>query len=57
MCLENMIIWKNKSINLKLHESLKIFNILIKHCGHTFWSAGKKQNVKTQELPGQKTEE
>ena len=50
MCQENLIVWKKKLINLKLHESIKTFNILIKQCHHIVWSVGKKQKVKTQKL-------
>ena len=37
-----MIIWKKKSINLKLQlptwKSIKTFNILVNICGHIVWS-------------------
>ena len=45
-----MIIWKNISINLKLHYSIKTFIILSKQCYYIVWSAEKIQKVKIQVL-------
>ena len=51
-----MIIWKKKSINLKLHKLIKAFNKLIKQCYHIVWGVKKTHKVKIQKLERQKTE-
>ena len=43
-----MMVWKKKSINLKLHKLTKTFDILIMLiCYHILWSVEKIQKVKS----------
>ena len=51
-CMKEEIYWY-----LKLHKSIKTFNIPINQCHHIVWNVGKKQKVKIQNLYGQKSEE
>ena len=44
-----MLIWKEKFIKLKLHKSIKTFNILIQQCHHIVWSVAKKKKKKKTE--------
>ena len=53
MCQENMMVWKKKSINVKLHKLIKIFHILVEQCYCIVGNVGKMQTVKIQELQEQ----